>query len=294
MKKAIFGLLLFGLFAGQSALAKDWSVVISLQPNSNPEFLRAERKLVEKYFSEKVALPAKIIVPLTYAAVQQGLRNGTIDLALVNGLEMHRANLNKSALPLFVVEKDGSTFYQGHWIALKSKKYLTIKDLKDKPVVFESRNSVAGFLFPVMDLVSRKLLAPRAKSEDYFGEGNVSFASNSEEALSKVLAGGAEVTAMAEDTFRQSSLSASQKELLQPISTVGPIPRDFLAISRGMHAADRARLKKGILGISPRIRDQLFGGKLVKGELSQLVPLQKALEETGLLLEKSSIGGALP
>lgn len=63
-------------------------VVVALKPDKNPEKMLAERSALESFLIGKLGGTVSVIVPLSGAVIQEGLANGTIDLAYLSGTEM--------------------------------------------------------------------------------------------------------------------------------------------------------------------------------------------------------------
>jgi phosphonate transport system substrate-binding protein len=143
------------------ALGAKSNLVIALKPDKNPEAMVAERKDLEKFFSEKAKVPVRVIVPMSGAVIQEGLINGTIDLAFISGMEMIKAERERAGELLLATEIEGKTSYESYWVTLKDKKYKSIHELKGKTVAFSSRTSTSGFLVPLYSLVKQGLIPPQ-------------------------------------------------------------------------------------------------------------------------------------
>jgi phosphonate transport system substrate-binding protein len=282
-------IILSTFFFATGALAQNAPLVIALKPDKNPEAMVTERKDLEKYFAEKAKLPVKVIVPMSGAVIQEGLINGTIDLAYLSGMEMVKAEKEKSAEILLAGEIEGVTSYESYWVSLKEKPYASVKDLRGKPVAFASRTSTSGFLIPLYDLVKKGLLPARGKSEDFFGVGNVTFGTGYVSAVERVLAGQSEAAAVSDYVMKgDKHLTPDQKAKLKVVAKQGPVPTHVLAVRRGLDKSDRAKLQSALLALdeNPTLRDRLFTSKLVKvNGQKQLASLKEALKLTGILLE---------
>lgn len=281
-------ILLIMLLFSFSAQAEEATIVIALKPDKNPEAMISERKDLEKFFAEKANLPVKVIVPMSGAVIQEGLINGTIDLAYVSGMEMIKAEKESAADLLLATEIEGKTSYSSYWVTLKEKDYESVKALKGKPIAFASRTSTSGFLIPVYDLVKKGLLKEKAKPEDFFGAGNVTFGTGYVSAIERVLNGQAEAAAVSDYVIKgDKHLSSEQKAKLRILGTQGPVPTHILAVRRGLKIADRKKLEAALLSLNdqPALRDRLFTARLVKVDSKkQLSSLKEALKLTGVAL----------
>jgi phosphonate transport system substrate-binding protein len=275
------------LFTTLAHAASPNEVVIALKPDKNPDAMLAERNDLEKFFSEKLKMKAKVIIPMSGAVIQEGLANGTIDLAYVSGMELIKAD--KVADLLLATKIKGKTSYESYWVVAKGKDYKTIADLKDKPVAFASRTSTSGFLIPVYDLVNKKLLKANANPETFFGKGNVSFGTGYVSAIEKVLNGQAEAAAVSDYVILgDKHLSQEQKEKLVVLQAQGPVPSHMLALRKKLDEKTKEEFRLALLELNKNevLRDRLFTAELTTTtKEAQLASLRDALQKTGITLE---------
>ncbi len=283
----IFCLLAFVLSLSTAQAATNNEVVIALKPDKNPDAMLAERNDLEKFFSEQLKLKAKVIIPMSGAVIQEGLSNGTIDLAYVSGMELIKAD--KVADLLLATKIKGKTSYESYWVVAKDKNYKSIADLKGKPVAFASRTSTSGFLIPVYDLVNKKLLKANANPEDFFGKGNVSFGTGYVSAIEKVLNGQAEAAAVSDYVILgDKHLSKEKKAKLVVLQAQGPVPSHMLAVRKKLDDKTKDQLRQALLALNSNegLRDRLFTAELTTTtKEAQLDSLRDALKKTGIKLE---------
>ncbi len=262
-------------------------VVIALKPDKNPEKMLEERQKLEKYLSEQLKVPIKVVVPLSSAVIIEGFKNGSIDLGYLGGLDMHNARKQNAAEILLAGEIKGKTFYESYWVTKKEKTYKSISDLKGKPIAFASRTSTSGYLVPHFALIERKKLKSQEKPESFFGEGNVFYGTGYVSAVERVMQGAAEAAAVSDYVIEgDKHLNPEQKAGLRILDRQGPIPTHVIAARSSLKPADRALLKSALLAINQSqfesLRDQVFTSKLVEVDPAMhLATIQKALELTG-------------
>lgn len=289
MKTVLFSLLVLVANLGWAQNSAPGSVVVALKPDKNPEAMVKERQELEKHLSRQLKKPVKVIIPLSGAVIQEGLSNGTIDLAFVSGLEMVKSEQTQAAELLLVVEIDGKTEYESYWVTLKDKPYDSVEDLKGKSVAFASRTSTSGYLIPMYDLVKNHNLKEKAKPEDYFGKGHVSFGTGYVSAIERVLQGQAEAAAVSDYVINKDKhLNAEQKAKLKVMAKQGPLPTHILAVRKTLAPETKKALEAALLDLNkkPELRDQVFTGKLVKSNSEKhLAGLRDALNKTGISLE---------
>jgi phosphonate transport system substrate-binding protein len=287
MKKLFPVILSMLIFSPLSYSAANNEVVIALKPDKNPDAMVAERKDLENFFSEQLKMKAKVIVPMSGAVIQEGLANGTIDLAYVSGMEMIKAD--KIADLLLATKIKGKTSYESYWVTLKEKNYASIKDLKGKPVSFASRTSTSGYLIPVFDLVTKNLLQKGKNPEEFFGKGNVNFGTGYVSAIERVLSGEVEAAAVSDYVILgDKHLTTEQKAKLKVLQAQGPVPSHLLAVRKNLDAKTKKDLEKALLSLNqnPALRDRLFTAELTSTtKEKQLANLREALKSTGISLE---------
>jgi phosphonate transport system substrate-binding protein len=268
------------------ASAQEEDIVIALKPDKNPEAMLNERKTLESFLSKETGKAVKVIVPMSGAVIQEGLANGSIDLAYVSGLEMVQAEKSGVAELLLAVEIDGKPSYESYWVTLKEKEYKSVADLKGKAVAFASKTSTSGYLIPVYDLAKSKLLAKQHDPEEFFGKGNVSFGTGYVSAIERVLNGQAEAAAVSDYVIKgDKHLTAEQKAKLRVLDTQGPVPTHIMAVRSSIGKKEKALLQKALLAFNKNaeLRDRLFTNKLIKANSRKhLASLKEAFELTGI------------
>lgn len=253
--------------AQTEAASQSW--VVALKPDKDPEAMLSERKQLEEYLSKELKGSVKVIVPLSASVIQEGLANGSIDLAYLSGTDMVMAR-ERGTADLFLAAKiDGKTSYESLWLVAKENTAKNIGDLQGKPVAFASRTSTSGFLVPVADLVRSKKLKSKDSPEIYFGKGNVLYGTGYVSAIEKVFQGQAEAAAVSDYVFlKDKHLNAEQKARLRILQKQGPVPTHVLAISKKTPTDRRATLEAALLkmnsGSNAALRDKLFNSELVK------------------------------
>jgi len=283
---ALAALLLLPLHAqAEKALGE---IVVALKPDKNPEAMLSERESLASFLSQQTGRKVKVIVPMSGAVIQEGLTNGSIDVAYVSGLEMVQAEKNGTADLLLAVEIAGKPSYESYWVTLKEKTYKNVADLKGKPVAFASKTSTSGYLIPVYDLAKSKLLPKKADPQEFFGKGNVSFGTGYVSAIERVLNGQAEAAAVSDYVIKgDKHLTPEQKEKLRVLDSQGPVPTHILAVRRSIGKKETAALQKAFLAFNKNaeLRDRLFTNKLVKTTSKKhLASLKEAFELTGIQL----------
>ncbi len=262
-------------------------LVVALKPDKNPEQMMEEQRKLEGFLSDALGEPVEVIIPLSDAVIEEGLLNGTVDLAYISGGTMLRIWQEGIANILLAGEIEGRTDYDSYWVSLSDSPYEGVESLRGQPVAFASVSSTSGYLVPHWDLVKRGLLEKGADPEDFFGVGNVFFGSGYVSAVERVLEGEAEAAAVSYYVLdRGKHLSEEQRQRLRAVAVQGPVPTHALAVRASLPEEDQAALRAALLRLNEEgneaLRDRVFTSKLVEVDpAAHLAPLREAFEFTG-------------
>jgi phosphonate transport system substrate-binding protein len=261
-------------------------VVIALKPDKNPDAMLEEKASLAAFLSDQLGSPVEVIIPLSGAVIEEGLANGTIDLAYVSGGTMLQVADKKAATVLLAGEIEGKTTYQSYWVALKEKPYTSVAELQGKPVAFSSKTSTSGFLIPHWDLIQKGLLPAHQDPEAFFGAGNVWYGSGYVSAVERVLSGEAEAAAVSYYVLdKDKHLSPEQRARLKKVCDQGPVPTHALAVRATLPTSDQEKIRAALELLNEEahhaLRDKVFTSKLVRvdGE-AHIAPLREATRLT--------------
>lgn len=261
-------------------------VVVALKPDKNPDAMLKEKAALTEFLTQALGNPVEVIVPLSGSVIEEGLANGTIDLAYVSGGTMLQVVNNKAGELLLAGEMDGKTTYSSYWVGKKDSGYASVAELKGKPVAFASMTSTSGKLIPHWAMVRDGLLEPHKQPEAFFGEDNVWYGSGYVSAVERVLNGEAEAAAVSDYVLDgDKHLSEEQRGKLRIIATQGPVPTHAIAIRSSLPEADKRALLAALTSLNEEknhtLRDAVFTSKLVAVDAAaHLAPLAEAIRLT--------------
>lgn len=261
-------------------------VVVALKPDKNPDAMLEEKSSLSAFLSSRLQVPVEVIIPLSGAVIEEGLANGTIDLAYVSGGTMLQVLNQKTGSVLLAGEIEGKTTYESYWVALADKPYTSVQDLRGKRIAFSSKTSTSGYLIPHWDLIQKGLLQPHQNPEAFFGTGNVWYGSGYVSAIERVLSGEAEAAAVSYYVLdKDKHLTPEQRARLKKVASQGPVPTHAIAVRASLPAADQDKLRAALetLNEEPHhtLRDKVFTSRLVRvdGE-AHVAPLREAARLT--------------
>ena len=257
-------------------------VVVALKPDKNPDAMLEDQRRLEVYLQSVGGLPVKVIIPMSGAVIEQGLANGTIDLAFLSSTSAARYAAGGIGEVMLAVRQEGATTYRSYWVGRAESDYESIGDLRGKPVSFASPTSTSGYIIPAHDLKKRGLLEPGMQLADVFGRGNVQFGTGYVSAIERVLNGRAEAAAVSGYVMDEDKhLTAQQKAQLRIIQDQGPVPTHVMFVRDGLPEKPLGSLADGLRTLheeEPPLAFSIFGGELVEVSAeAHLRPIREAL-----------------
>lgn len=181
------------------------SVAIATMLSPKETFSLYEELL--RYIEEKAGYKIKLKQRRTYREVNEMLREGKLDFALVcsGAYIAGRKEFNLKLLVAPVV--DGKTYYRAYIIVNKSSPIKNISDLKDKSFAFTDPLSNTGYNY-VIKLLKDKNTSP----EEFFNHTIFTYAhDNSIQAVSRNLVDGASVDGLVYDYLKKKSPDRVEK-----------------------------------------------------------------------------------
>lgn len=257
-------------------------VVVALKPDKNPDAMLEDQRRLKEYLQAEVGMPVEVIIPMSGAVIEQGLANGTIDLAFLSSTSAARYAAGGIGEVLLAVSQEGATTYRSYWVGRAESGYESIGELRGKPVSFASPTSTSGYIIPAHDLKKRGLLEPGMQLADVFGRGNVQFGTGYVSAIERVLNGRAEAAAVSDYVMDEDKhLTAEQKAQLRIIQDQGPVPTHVVFVREGLPEKPLGSLAEGLKTLhedDPLLASSLFGGELVEVSAeAHLRPIREAL-----------------
>ena len=267
---ALAALVLSGCGVGESPEAGGLQVldkvVVALKPDKNPDAMLEERQDLGTWLESALGRPVEVIIPASGAVIEQGLANGTIDLAWVSSTSLARYREAGVAELLVAGEIDGETSYRSYWVSLAGKPYGSIEDLQGKPVCFASPTSTSGYIIPTHDLAQRGLITAEDGPAGFFGKGNVLYGTGYVSAIQRVFSGQAEAAAVSDYVMDENRhLTEEEKSRLKVVQSQGPVPTHCLAIRATIPADGVDLLRATVLQLNTGnsgLRDRIFGSVL--------------------------------
>lgn len=257
-------------------------LVVALKPDKDPDAMLEERERLSEWLEEWTGVPVRVVVPTSGAVIEQGLGNGTVDVAWVSATSLAQYRERGIGDLLLVSEVKGRTHYESYWLGRAGSGLSGVEALRGKAVAFASPTSTSGYVIPLHDLAERGLVDAEGGAEGYFGRGNVHFGTGYVSAVLRVLDGSVAAAAVSDYVFLEDKhLTPEQKAGLEIVARQGPVPTHCLAVRTGLPASERERLRAAFLALGtkePEWERRIFSGPLREVDAdAHLRPIEEAL-----------------
>ena len=264
--------------------------IVALKPDKDPDAMLTERSRLETWLGNELGRPVEVIIPASGSVIEEGLANGTIDVAYVSSTSLARYREEEVADLLLAVEIEGKTSYQSYWVGLQEKPYRSVEDLAGKTICFASPTSTSGYIIPTYDLYRKGLIDEKSGPAGHFGAGNVLYGTGYVSAIKRVFNGQAEAAAVSDYVIEKDKhLTAEEKSRLRVVQAQGPVPTHCLAVRSSLSGEDRSDLRAAFLamnGKNPELRDTVFTSILKEVDPNEhLASIEEALRFVQALSE---------
>lgn len=257
-------------------------LVVALKPDKDPDAMLEERERLAAWLGERTGRAVRVVVPTSGAVIEQGLGNGTVDMAWVSSTSLAQYRGRGIGELLLVSEVDGKTAYESYWLGRAGSGMRGVEALRGKAVAFASPTSTSGYVIPLHDLAVRGLVDAEGGAEGYFGRGNVHFGTGYVSAVLRVLDGSVEAAAVSDYVYLgDKHLTPDQKAGLEIVARQGPVPTHCLAVRTGIPEELREELRAAFLALGAEDADlekRIFSGPLRAVDAdAHLRPIEEAL-----------------
>lgn len=174
------------IFADESAR----SVTIGLLVGGKPEDTQKQAGVFAEKMQDKLGKPVKIFISKDYSGLIEALKNKKVDFALFTAMTYVIAEKQTPVKVLLKKTWEGPYYYSS-LVVVKKSKIKSIKDLRNKNIVFVDKNSTSGYLYPQVYLRKNSLQEKDFKS--------VSFSGNHSASIQSLESGKADVAAVFAD-----------------------------------------------------------------------------------------------
>lgn len=215
-------------------------VIFGVNPFTSPENIRKMYAPIINWACSRVGLKARTIILKDYDALNDGVREGVIDIGWLSPVAYINAYEKSGVIPIVTPKVNGKASYNGYIVARKGSGIHSIADLKNKHFGFVDTKSASGYVYP-RHIIKKSGMDP----DKIFSK--VSFMGSHDNVIKSVLSGDLEGGA----TYNEAVDMAASKGLLvsdlEIIARTDDIPKDALAASPRMDPAIIEKLKRAFL-----------------------------------------------
>jgi phosphonate transport system substrate-binding protein len=221
--KRLFGLLFCLVYFSTAFSSEEAAVSINLGllPGGNPEATQKQSYALAEKLQAQLGKPVKIFISKNYSGLIEALKNKKVDFAVFSSLTYVIAEKETPVKVLLKKTWEGP-FYFSALVVQKKSKIKSIRDLKNKKIVFVDQNSTSGYLYPQVYLKKNKVMDSDFKS--------ITFSGNHAASISSLESGQADVVAVFADDEKAQvgawTRFSKKPELFRTIWTSEPIPND--------------------------------------------------------------------
>jgi phosphonate transport system substrate-binding protein len=261
-------------------------IVFPSRPESTDLQEKAD-KLV-KAIAQKSGLNLQAKIADETAAVE-ALTANQADVAFLGSRGALKAEkLAKARMYLAEVRPNysGGHTYNSIFVVPKNSSLSNLQSLRGKKIAFTSPTSGSGFIFPVSELMSAKLVPNKEKLEGFFSQ--VSYGGNYAKALQALLRGQADVATVSEYALFAPHITPAESSKLKVIHKIGGVPAHGVVIDDDLAEPVREKLISAMLNLNEGSNKELLKSmynstSLVKVEHDQhLKPMAQALSSIGI------------
>ncbi|MBC7421754.1 MAG: phosphate/phosphite/phosphonate ABC transporter substrate-binding protein [Bdellovibrio sp.] len=156
------------IFQAVHASADSTPLTIGLLPGGDPKEIEKQSFVFAEKLQAKLGKPVQIFISKNYDGLVEAIKAKKVDFAIFSALTYVIAEKQTPLKVLLKKTWDGP-FYFSALIVRKESKIKSIKDLKNKNILFVDEKSTSGYLYPQIYLRKNKLTDASFKSVKFSG-----------------------------------------------------------------------------------------------------------------------------
>ncbi len=289
----VTSVVLFGFVFGQPVFgAEQWgtkALTIALIPEKNESDQRRRYRHISSYLADKLGIRVRLdLVP--YDQMAETLASGDAQAGFFGSYGYVLTHQNTGVIPLVrPVWQDGSSTYAGLLVVRKDKNIKTVADMKNKKLVFVSKTTTAGYVFPKAYLLQNGV----SDVETYFS--SVVYGGSHESAAWAVYSREADVGAVKNHIFYNlENDDPNFAEQMMVLAKSKDVPSNSFAVSPHLDSRLREKIQELLLNmhLDPQGRKKLtkFGAqKFIVTTDDHYQPCYEMLKNAGIDLSKQKV-----
>src|SRR3989338_4267952 len=152
------------------------TITIGILPGGNPQAVERESFILGEKLQNKLGQPVQMYISKNYTGLIDALKNKKVDLAILSSMTYVMAEKEVQIKVLLKKTWSNGAFYYSSIVTQANSKIKSIKDLKNKNMVFVDEKSTSGYLYPQIYLRKNSIEAKNFKSVVFSGNHAASIA----------------------------------------------------------------------------------------------------------------------
>ncbi|MBT6179071.1 MAG: phosphate/phosphite/phosphonate ABC transporter substrate-binding protein [Deltaproteobacteria bacterium] len=231
-------------------------IIFASTPYLGEGFLKDEFQPLVDYLAEKLGRPCELRSVASYEKMIELIGTQEVHLGVLSPLSYVRAKKAEPDLHLLASQvANGATTYSAYIVSRNDIGIESLIDLKGKRFGFVDKLSTSGYLYPMAEMRSLKIVPDKFFSE-------ILYAGDHEKLIEWVLAGKVDAGATSSSAFNIMKDQAPGNEKLSIIAKMGRIPYDAVVANARLEPSLVAKAREAILGLNTQ--DEL-GRQVLRG-----------------------------
>jgi len=213
-------------------------------PSGDAQVILEGGSEIARLLQESTGLHFKTAVATSYAAAVEAMGAGKVDIGWLATFSYVLAKEKYGVDLLLIVSRFGSPFYRGQIVVNAKSRIRSLEDLQGKTFAFVDPVSTSGHIFP------KTLIASRGYDPRTFFSKSV-FAGSHNAVILSVMKGEVDAGATYDDA--RSAIAKNFPEVFDKVKVIAytrEIPNDTVCVRKGLDAAIKQKIRKGLIELS--------------------------------------------
>ncbi len=219
---------------------KEDEVIFGVNPFIEPERIKKSYVPILERVCQSAGLRCRTLIVRSYDALSESVEKGIVDIGWFSPFAYVNAHQKCGADVLVTPKVLGRYSYNGYIIARKNGAVNSLNDLPGKTFAYVDEKSASGYLY-ARDMIKQNHMNPDTVFE------KVIFAGNHNNVINAVLSGEVDAGATYDEVFNQARADGLFTDQLVVVARTEDIPKDALAVRKGMSPAIVAKLKTALI-----------------------------------------------
>jgi phosphate/phosphite/phosphonate ABC transporter binding protein len=222
---------------------KEDEIIFGVNPFIEPDRIKKSYVPILERVCQSAGLKCRTLIVRSYDALSESVEKGIVDIGWFSPFAYVNAHQKCGADVLVTPKVLGRYSYNGYIIARKNGAVHSLNDLPGKTFAYVDEKSASGYLY-ARDMIKQNHMNPDTIFE------KIVFSGNHNNVINAVLAGEVDAGATYDEVFNQARADGLFTDQLVVVARTEDIPKDALAVRKGMPPAIVTRLKTAFIQFS--------------------------------------------